>query len=157
MIYQGETLYVDYIEPGIAELCLHASGSINKFDLATLESLNQALNALYQQPDLKGLLLTSSKDSFIVGADITEFLGLFAQSEPELLQWLNYANSIFNKLEDIPVPTVSAISGYALGGGCECVLACDFRIGTPTTKIGLPETKLGIMPGFGGTVRLPRL
>ncbi len=55
------------------------------------------------------------------------------------------------------MPTIAAIAGYTLGGGCECVLATDFRIATPDTRIGLPETKLGIMPGFGGTVRLPRL
>ena len=75
MIYQGETLSVRYLEDGIAELNLNAPGSINKFDLKTLECFNEALNALYQQTDLKGLLLTSDKDAFVVGADITEFLG----------------------------------------------------------------------------------
>ena len=102
-------------------------------------------------------MLTSDKDSFIVGADITEFLGLFAKPEQELDQWLQFANSIFNKLEDLPVPTVSVVKGHTLGGGCECVLATDMRIGDKTTSIGLPETKLGIMPGFGGCVRLPRV
>ncbi|WP_181448280.1 enoyl-CoA hydratase-related protein, partial [Klebsiella quasipneumoniae] len=75
----------------------------------------------------------------------------------ELDEWLQFANRIFNKLEDLPFPTLSALKGHTLGGGCECVLATDFRIGDATTSIGLPETKLGIMPGFGGTVRLPRL
>lgn len=157
MIYQGETLSVSYLEDGIAELNLNAPGPINKFDLKTLECFNEALNALYQQPDLKGLLLTSAKDAFVVGADIKEFLGLFAKPADELSQWLTYANDIFNKLEDLPVPTLSAINGHALGGGCECVLATDFRLADNTARIGLPETKLGIMPGFGGTVRLPRL
>ncbi|MGF1683386.1 fatty acid oxidation complex subunit alpha FadB [Photobacterium minamisatsumaniensis] len=157
MIYQGETLSVRYLEDGIAELNLDAPGSINKFDLKTLESFNEALNVLYHQTDLKGLLLTSNKDAFIVGADITEFLGLFAQPAEELSQWVSHANDIFNKLEDLPVPTLSAINGHALGGGCECVLATDFRLADSTARIGLPETKLGIMPGFGGTVRLPRL
>ncbi|MEJ2766822.1 fatty acid oxidation complex subunit alpha FadB [Photobacterium sp. MCCC 1A19761] len=157
MIYQGETLSVSYLEDGIAELKLNAPGPINKFDLKTLECFNEALNALYQQPDLKGLLLTSVKDAFVVGADIKEFLGLFAKPADELSQWLTYANDIFNKLEDLPVPTLSAINGHALGGGCECVLATDFRLADNTARIGLPETKLGIMPGFGGTVRLPRL
>ncbi|UTV27784.1 fatty acid oxidation complex subunit alpha FadB [Photobacterium atrarenae] len=157
MIYQGETLSVSYLEDGIAELNLNAPGPINKFDLKTLECFNEALNALYQQPELKGLLLTSGKDAFVVGADIKEFLGLFAKPADELSQWLSYANDIFNKLEDLPVPTLSAINGHALGGGCECVLATDFRLADNTARIGLPETKLGIMPGFGGTVRLPRL
>ncbi|CAG18519.1 fatty acid oxidation complex subunit alpha FadB [Photobacterium profundum] len=157
MIYQGETLSVRYLDDGIAELNLNAPGAVNKFDLKTLECLNEALNALYQQSDLKGLLITSDKDAFIVGADITEFLGLFAKPAEELSQWLTRANDIFNKLEDLPVPTLSAINGHALGGGCECVLATDFRLADITARIGLPETRLGIMPGFGGTVRLPRL
>ncbi|MGR5130052.1 fatty acid oxidation complex subunit alpha FadB [Photobacterium swingsii] len=157
MIYQGETLSVDYLEDGIAELNLNAPSSVNKFDIKTLECFSEALNALYQQNDLKGLIVTSAKEAFVVGADITEFMGLFAKTEQELSQWLTRANDIFNKLEDLPVPTLSAINGHALGGGCECVLATDFRLADSTARIGLPETKLGIMPGFGGTVRLPRL
>ncbi|KJG08822.1 fatty acid oxidation complex subunit alpha FadB [Photobacterium kishitanii] len=157
MIYHGETLSVHYLEDGIAELIFAAPSPVNKFDLATLESFNLALDALYQQPNLKGLILRSTKASFIVGADITEFLGLFSLPADQLSQWLHHANTIFNKLEDLPVPTVAAINGYALGGGCECILATDFRIADHQARIGLPETKLGIMPGFGGTVRLPRL
>ncbi|WP_274873461.1 enoyl-CoA hydratase-related protein, partial [Serratia marcescens] len=75
----------------------------------------------------------------------------------KLHEWLVFANNVFNRLEDLPVPTISAINGYALGGGCECILATDFRVASPDARIGLPETKLGIMPGFGGSVRLPRL
>ncbi|ELC9557464.1 fatty acid oxidation complex subunit alpha FadB [Vibrio alginolyticus] len=157
MIYQAETLQVKEIQDGIAELSFCSPKSVNKLDLATLESLDKALDALIAHQGLKGLLLTSDKDAFIVGADITEFLGLFAKTDAELDQWLQFANSIFNKLEDLPVPTSSVIKGHALGGGCECVLATDMRIGDKTTSIGLPETKLGIMPGFGGCVRLPRV
>ncbi|ENK2082394.1 fatty acid oxidation complex subunit alpha FadB [Vibrio alginolyticus] len=157
MIYQAETLQVKEIQDGIAELNFCSPKSVNKLDLATLESLDKALDALIAHQGLKGLLLTSDKDAFIVGADITEFLGLFAKTDAELDQWLQFANSIFNKLEDLPVPTISVIKGHALGGGCECVLATDMRIGDKTTSIGLPETKLGIMPGFGGCVRLPRV
>ncbi|EJU9974029.1 fatty acid oxidation complex subunit alpha FadB [Vibrio alginolyticus] len=157
MIYQAETLQVKEIQDGIAELSFCSPKSVNKLDLATLESLDKALDALIAHQGLKGLLLTSDKDAFIVGADITEFLGLFAKTDAELDQWLQFANSIFNKLEDLPVPTISVIKGHALGGGCECVLTTDMRIGDKTTSIGLPETKLGIMPGFGGCVRLPRV
>ncbi|KJY82543.1 multifunctional fatty acid oxidation complex subunit alpha [Vibrio galatheae] len=157
MIYQAETLQVKELQDGIAELSFCAPASVNKLDLATLESLDKALDALKAHNSLKGLLLTSDKDTFIVGADITEFLGLFAKPEQELDQWVQFANSIFNKLEDLPVPTLSVLKGHTLGGGCECVLATDMRIGDKTTSIGLPETKLGIMPGFGGCVRLPRV
>lgn len=157
MIYQANTLQVKELQDGIAELTFYAPQSVNKLDLATLQSLDEALDVLHATAGLKGLILNSDKDAFIVGADITEFLGLFAKPEAELDQWLQFANRIFNKLEDLPVPTLSALTGFTLGGGCECVLATDFRIGDKTTSIGLPETKLGIMPGFGGTVRLPRL
>ncbi|MEF1255164.1 fatty acid oxidation complex subunit alpha FadB [Vibrio sp. M260112] len=157
MIYQAKNLQVKELQDGIAELSFCAPASVNKLDLATLESLDKALDALYAHSSLKGLLLTSDKEAFIVGADITEFLGLFAKPEAELDQWLQFANSIFNKLEDLPVPTLSVLKGHTLGGGCECVLATDIRIGDKTTSIGLPETRLGIMPGFGGCVRLPRV
>ncbi len=157
MLYQGETLSLDWLEDGIAELVFNAPGSVNKLDTRTVASLGEAIAVLEQLPQLRGVLLSSAKPAFIVGADITEFLSLFTAPAERLAEWLAFANGIFNRLEDLPVPTVSAINGYALGGGCECVLATDFRIATVTTRIGLPETKLGIMPGFGGSVRLPRL
>jgi len=157
MLYKGDTLYVNWLENGIAELVFDAPGSVNKLDTATVASLGHALDVLEKQSELKGLLLRSEKAAFIVGADITEFLSLFLVPQEQLSQWLHFANSVFNRLEDLPVPTLSAVNGYALGGGCECVLATDYRVATPDLRIGLPETKLGIMPGFGGSVRLPRL
>ncbi|CDL32926.1 Enoyl-CoA hydratase / Delta(3)-cis-delta(2)-trans-enoyl-CoA isomerase / 3-hydroxyacyl-CoA dehydrogenase / 3-hydroxybutyryl-CoA epimerase [Enterobacter hormaechei] len=131
MLYKGDTLYVDWLEDGIAELVFDAPGSVNKLDTATVASLGQALDVLEKQSDLKGLLLRSNKAAFIVGADITEFLSLFLVPEEQLSQWLHFANSVFNRLEDLPVPTLSAVNGYALGGGCECVLATDYRLATP--------------------------
>ena len=157
MIYQGDNLSVRALENGIVELTLDSQGSVNKLDLSTLESLDQALDALAGRDDVKGLMLTSAKSAFIVGADITEFLGLFAKPDQELSDWVSRANAIFNRLEDLPYPTISAVNGHALGGGCECILATDLRVASSDARIGLPETKLGIMPGFGGTVRLPRL
>jgi 3-hydroxyacyl-CoA dehydrogenase/enoyl-CoA hydratase/3-hydroxybutyryl-CoA epimerase/enoyl-CoA isomerase len=157
MLYQGETLHLHWLEDGIAELVFDAPGSVNKLDTQTVASLGEAISILEKSTELKGLLLSSAKPAFIVGADITEFLSLFTAPAEKLQQWLGFANGIFCRLEDLPVPTVSAISGYALGGGCECVLATDFRVATADTRIGLPETRLGIMPGFGGSVRLPRL
>lgn len=157
MLYQSDTLSLDWLTDGIAELVFDAPGSVNKLDTQTVANLDEALTQLEQAPALRGLLLSSRKPAFIVGADITEFLSLFAAPAGQLTQWLHYANSIFNRLEDLVVPTLAIINGYALGGGCECVLATDFRLAAPDARIGLPETKLGIMPGFGGSVRLPRL
>ena len=157
MIYQSPTIEVELLEDNIAHLCFKAQGSVNKLDRATLDSLSAALDSIKQDSSIKALMLSSAKDAFIVGADITEFLGLFTEEDAVLHSWLEQANDVFNKLEDLPFPTISAINGFALGGGCETILATDFRIADTTARIGLPETKLGIIPGFGGTVRLPRL
>ncbi|CUS47796.1 MAG: multifunctional 3-hydroxyacyl-CoA dehydrogenase / enoyl-CoA hydratase / 3-hydroxybutyryl-CoA epimera [Idiomarinaceae bacterium HL-53] len=156
MIYQGDNLSVNVIEPGIAELKFDAQGSVNKFDEYTLNQFSEALDALAQSSEVKGLIVTSGKSTFIVGADITEFLTLFANVE-ETKTWVHKASRVFDKLEDLPFPTVAAVNGFALGGGCETILACDFRVADATAVIGLPEVKLGLIPGFGGTVRMPRL
>ena len=157
MIYHSTYLQVQDIDHGIVELSFSSPLSVNKLDSATLAELSQALAAITNYRQLRALILTSDKKDFIVGADITEFLTFFSQPEAQLDDWLLFVHDLFNQLEDLPVPTIAAISGFALGGGCECVLACDFRIGDISTFIGLPETQLGIIPGFGGCVRLPRL
>src|SRR5690554_2463465 len=156
MIYQGNNLHVDFIEPGIAQLTFDAPGSVNKFDEKTLNEFSDALDALAANQDLKGLLVRSAKSTFIVGADITEFLTLFADLD-KTKKWVHMASRVFDKLEDLPVPTIAAVNGFALGGGCEAILACDYRIADETAVVGLPEVKLGLIPGFGGTVRLPRV
>ncbi|WP_076416468.1 fatty acid oxidation complex subunit alpha FadB [Shewanella sp. UCD-KL12] len=157
MIYQSPTIQVELLEDNIARLCFNSAGSVNKLDRETIDSLNAALDAIKQNSAVQALVLTSGKGAFIVGADITEFLGLFAQDDSVLLPWIAEANVVFNKIEDLPFPTISAINGFALGGGFETVLATDFRIADTSARVGLPESKLGLVPGFGGTVRLPRL
>ncbi len=157
MIYQSSSITVQYIADGIAEFNFNAAGSVNKFDQQTLADCRAALTILHNDSALKGVLYTSGKDAFIVGADITEFLGTFQQPEAELIPWIKSASDVFDLAEDLPVPTVCAIKGFALGGGCEWTLTADYRVADTTVKIGLPEVKLGLMPGFGGTARLPRI
>ena len=158
MIYESSTLSVSFIKDGIAELKFDAKdGSVNKFDQQTLQSFEEAVKALQNLSDLKGVVMTSGKSAFIVGADITEFTNHFDAPEEQLAQWLGSINDTFNAFEDLNCPTIAAINGFALGGGCEAVLIADYRIADTTAVLGLPETKLGIMPGWGGTVRLPRL
>ncbi len=94
---------------------------------------------------------------FVVGADITEFIPMLGDSDVDAGEHLAKNTENFNRLEDLGVPSVAAINGYALGGGLELALACDFRVMSTVAKVGLPETKLGIIPGWGGTVRLPRI
>ncbi len=158
MIYEGKAITVNMIEGGIAELKFDLQGdSVNKFNRVTLEDLQAAVAAVQGNSDVKGVLVTSGKDVFIVGADITEFGDAFKKSEEEIAAWVAQANVIFNAFEDLPVPTLTAINGIALGGGFEMCLASDLRVMSDKAKVGLPEVKLGLMPGFGGTVRLPRV
>ena len=158
MIYQSDALSVKRLDGDIAELNFDLQGeSVNKFDQQTVASLTAALDALEAESGIKGLLVTSAKPVFIVGADITEFTELFGASKEEIKPFTGTNNKNFNRLASLPYPSAVAINGFAMGGGLECCLACDFRVMSTAAKIGLPETKLGILPGWGGTVRLPRI
>ncbi len=158
MIYSGKAITVRALDNGIAELNFDLQGeSINKFNALTTDELRQAGEALSAAAAIKGLLVTSGKDVFIVGADITEFGNNFGAAEEDIAAAVYQTNQYFNAIEDLPIPSVTAINGFALGGGLEMALSTDYRVMSTVAKIGLPETKLGIIPGFGGTVRLPRL
>ena len=158
MIFEGQAIRVSLEDAGIAHLIFDLqNSSVNKFSALVLNELKSALEQIRNYDGVAGLLCSSAKPAFIVGADITEFEPLFRQGKEAIHANLRDNNAIFNELEDLSVPTVVAINGYALGGGMEFCLACDYRIAAPDAKIGLPETKLGIIPGWGGTVRLPRL
>lgn len=130
---------------------------VNVFNRSALTELGEVLVAIEQQENAAGLIVSSGKPAFIVGADITEFLGYFASPDEVLSSMLNEVNDMFNRFEDLPFPTVVCINGEAQGGGFEICLAADFRVAAPNARMGLPEVKLGIMPGWGGSVRLPRL
>lgn len=158
MIYEGKAITVKALESGIVELNFDLKGeSVNKFNRLTLNDLRQAVDAIKADSSVKGVIVTSGKDVFIVGADITEFVDNFKLSDEELVAGNLEANKIFSDFEDLGVPTVAAINGIALGGGFEMCMAADYRVMSTVAKVGLPEVKLGIYPGFGGTVRLPRL
>ena len=157
-MFQGKALKVSLLPDGIAELTFDLQGeSVNKFNLLAVSELQQVLDLLESSEKIKGLLVKSAKDMFIVGADILEFGAVFASGPENITSHLATNNRNFCRLEDLPFPVVVAINGFALGGGLEFCLACDYRIASTAAKIGLPETKLGIIPGWGGTVRLPRV
>ena len=158
MIFQGNSLTLNRLEGDIAELNINLQNeSINKFDSKTIAELGQALEALKKEKGIKGLILTSGKPVFVVGADITEFTVLFTKSDSEIAAYLHAGNNAFSTIEDLPYPTVAAINGYALGGGFEICMACDYRVLADSARVGLPEAKLGLFPGYGGTCRLPRI
>jgi len=128
---------------------------VNKLASPVMFRLKEVVNEL-KNSKYKAVVLISRKPKiFIAGADIEEIKKI--NTKEEFTKVLAQAHEIFNAIEDLPMLTVAAINGACLGGGCELVLTFDYRICTDAkdTKIGLPETKLGIIPGFGGCVRLP--
>lgn len=158
MLFQGQAIQLKMLESGLAELHFDLQGeSVNKFNQLTMGELEEVLSLVEASKDIKGLLLTSAKSVFFVGADIIEFSALFAAGEESIKSGIARNNKNFCRIEDLAIPTVVAINGFALGGGLELCLACDFRIASTDAKVGLPEVKLGIIPGWGGTVRLSRL
>lgn len=163
MIFQGQSLSAEVISIGdeqyrIAKLNFDRKDqAINKFDQLTLAELGSAVEAIQGTENLQGLIISSSKSDFIVGADITEFRSLFKYDEEVLEQELAKLHDVFNGIEDLPFPTVTAINGLALGGGMEICLTTDFRVMASAAQVGFPEVKLGIIPGYGGTVRTPRI
>jgi len=142
----------------ILELCFDSQNEkVNVFNRSALKEFGEVLSVVEKEADAHGLVLSSGKSVFIAGADITEFLDYFSAPDEVLATMLDEVNALFNRFEDLPFPTVAAINGEAQGGGFEICLASDFRVAAPSARVGLPEVKLGIMPGWGGSVRLPRL
>jgi 3-hydroxyacyl-CoA dehydrogenase/enoyl-CoA hydratase/3-hydroxybutyryl-CoA epimerase/enoyl-CoA isomerase len=157
-MFEGRCLRVTLREDGIAELCFdRRDEAINKLDTRAVDELRTATELLRAAAGLRGLLVTSAKETFIVGADIFEFTELFSRQQSEVEAHIAKQNAVFTAFEDLRVPSVVAINGLALGGGLELALATDVRVISTAAQVGLPEVSLGIFPGFGGTVRLPRL
>jgi len=142
---------------GVATLSLAMAGGVNKVDETFARGLDAAVDWARSQDGLKGVVLTSAHKNFCVGADID---GLVPLRDPEqTLTWVAGLNAVFRKLETIGVPLACALVGSALGGGYETALCCHYRVAldSPRVQIGLPEVSLGVIPGAGGTQRLPRL
>lgn len=158
MHYSGEAFRLETLPNEILKVVFDLKDqSANVFNALALKELAEVLEVV-KKSKARGLLFTSGKPGgFVFGADITEFLGHFQKTESELQSFLTGVNATFNGFEDLPFPTVALVNGFALGGGCEIALAMTYRLATPKAQIGLLETKLGIIPGWGGTVRLPRL
>ena len=158
MLYQGSAFRLETTGNNILKIVFDLKDqSANVFNTLALKELGEVLEVIKKQSP-RGLLFTSGKPGgFVFGADVTEFLGHFKKTETEMVSWIASINDIFNGLEDLPYPKVALVNGFALGGGCEIALTMDYRLASPKAAMGLPETKLGIIPGWGGTVRLPRL
>jgi 3-hydroxyacyl-CoA dehydrogenase/enoyl-CoA hydratase/3-hydroxybutyryl-CoA epimerase/enoyl-CoA isomerase len=157
-IYQGSCVRVQAIEDGFVELCFDRQGdAINKLDRQTMTQLAEAVAAIAATKSLRGVLISSAKDVFIVGADITEFGESFKLPTNEIVANNMRSNDALLAIEALGVPSVVAINGFALGGGLELAMSGDYRVMSDAAQIGLPEVKLGLFPGLGGTVRLARI
>ena len=149
------------VAEGIARLTFDQPNSrANVLSTALWTEFGQALDGLVHRPDVKGLIVASAKPGiFIAGADLKELADADPGDPGPTRTFIELGLRVLETLEALPFPTVALIDGAALGGGLEVALACDFRIcGTsPKVQLGLPEIKLGLVPGWGGTQRLPRL
>jgi enoyl-CoA hydratase len=142
-------------EDAVAVLTVDRPEAMNALDLPTLGELRDRLRDLGEDPTARVVVLTGSGDrAFIAGADIKYMSQLGVE---EAKDWGGLGHSCAQFLEAMPKPTIAAINGFALGGGCELALACDLRFAASTSKLGQPEINLGIIPGWGGTQRLARV
>jgi enoyl-CoA hydratase len=143
------------VDQGIATITFNRPKALNALNQALLAELSQALDAIAADESVRVLILTGAGEkAFVAGADIGELATFSA------LQAKNFSkagHAIIAKLQELPIAVIAAVNGFALGGGSEIALACDFIYAADTAKFGLPEITLGLIPGFGGTQRLPRL
>jgi enoyl-CoA hydratase len=136
-----------------ALITLNRADALNALSFALIADLGRALDEVAQS-DARAVLITGAgPKAFCAGADITELTG---RPLVEHKRGAELGQAVFSKIGRLPFPSVAIINGYAFGGGLEMALACTFRIATPNAKMGLPEIKLGLIPGYGGTQRLPR-
>jgi len=143
------------VKEGIATITFNRPKALNALNGALLAELSQALDEIAANEDIRVLILTGAGDkSFVAGADISE-LATFDSLKAKAFG--RRGHDIINKLQQLPIAVIAAVNGFALGGGTEISIACDFIYASENAKFGQPEINLGVIPGFGGTQRLPRL
>ena len=157
-LYAGECLQAELLDSGIAEIRLDRKlEAVNKLDAHLLQELDQVLGRLSRQTALRGLLINSAKDAFLAGADIVVLWSMLQWPQQQQLEFCRGMQQSLTAISELPVPVACAINGYALGGGLEVALCADYRVLAADGQVGFPEVGLGILPGAGGTVRMPRL
>ncbi len=140
---------------GVAVAAVNRPEKRNALNQEVMAELDAALKMVEESPEIRGLILTGAGDkAFVAGADIAEIAALDAAG---LREFSRRGQAVMNRIEGLGKPSVAAINGYALGGGLELALACTMRVAAAGARMGLPEVKLGLIPGYGGTQRLPRL
>ena len=140
---------------GVYLLTVNRPKVLNALNAETLDELGEALDAVAQATDIRVLLLTGAGEkSFVAGADIAQMSKLSAL---EGKYFSEKGMAVFRKLENLPVPAIALVNGFALGGGCELAMSCDFILASDNARFGQPEVNLGVSPGFGGSQRLTRI
>lgn len=135
-------------------LTINRPEALNALNREVITSLEAIVNGLQSRKDIVGLIITGAGEkSFVAGADISEFTSMTVEAARAFAE---KGQTLFRKFSKLPFPVIAAVNGFALGGGCELALACDFIFAATNAKFGLPECTLGLIPGFGGTVRLRR-
>jgi enoyl-CoA hydratase len=143
-------------EKGIGQITINRPSKLNALNVATIRELHNAFENLDENPEIKVIILTGEGEkAFVAGADISEFAHFSIEEGAQLAA--QGQELLFDFVETLKTPVIAAVNGFALGGGLELAMACHFRIASDNAKMGLPEVSLGVIPGYGGTQRLPQL
>jgi enoyl-CoA hydratase len=143
-------------ENNIATITINRPTKLNALNVATISDLNKAFKNLGKNAEIRVIILTGSGEkAFVAGADISEFAHFSIEEGTQLAA--EGQEKLFDFIENLKTPVIAAVNGFALGGGLELAMACHFRVASENAKMGLPEVSLGVIPGYGGTQRLPQL
>ena len=143
-------------ENGIGQITINRPSKLNALNVATIQDLHSAIESLENNEEIKVVILTGEGEkAFVAGADISEFADFSVEEGAKLAA--QGQELLFDFIENLRKPVIAAVNGFALGGGLELAMSCHFRIASDNSKMGLPEVSLGVIPGYGGTQRLPQL
>ncbi|NQY68267.1 MAG: enoyl-CoA hydratase/isomerase family protein [Flavobacteriales bacterium] len=146
---------ISTLESGILTIVINRPEKLNALNQQTLNELSAAMDRVYNEAEVKGVIITGSGEkAFVAGADISEFQDFNASQGKDLAEKGQF---LFDRIERSPKAVIAAVNGFALGGGCELAMACHIRIASDNAMFGQPEVNLGIVPGYGGTQRMPHL
>lgn len=144
------------IENGIGQITINRPSKLNALNVATIQELHNAFKNLESKEEVCVIIITGEGEkAFVAGADISEFAHFSAEEGAQLAA--QGQELLFDFVENLKTPVIAAVNGFALGGGLELAMACHFRVASDNAKMGLPEVSLGVIPGYGGTQRLPQL
>lgn len=143
------------IKDNILYLIIARESKLNALTFKTIEEIGEVFEVVYAEKEIKGVIITGQGNkAFVAGADISEFMSI---TEVNARKCAERGQEVFAQIENCPKPVIAAVNGFALGGGCELALACHLRVASKNAKFGQPEVNLGLIPGYGGTQRLPAL